>query len=637
MNPIFKWLIAVAAGIAALALALVLALTWLFDANAYKSEIESWVEKETGLALSLAGGVSLSLFPRLGVEVGRAALRNPPGFGAGNLAEFEALALRVNLGSLLAGAVVPDLVAVEGLKVRLVRAAPGRHNYDPLLAPRDGAGGPPPAVLAFGGLTLANAELSYQDQTSGETFSITDLNFRSGPFSAGRSASVAARFQFSHSAHSGQGQASVEAELSLDQALRLYRLTLLGAELTLAGPGTFRRGFQLRSTGNAGYDAKTRVLSLESLEIAATIPDIIDAPVRIRVPKAAVDLPAGTATMQRFSVTALDLDIRGELGVSALGTDPSLKGNIRLAGFNPRQLLARLGGPPPDTAADGWPNEARLETRVSGDRRGLTLDPVALTLDGIRVAGRIDLEFAPEWPLMTALRVEGLTGTRGDPLALTLSGSGRAPAEASAYRVDDLELTLGPVTARGKIELNVSGDVPTYTASLQLPSFDPRALLDHLGQAAPETGDPKALTRLSASAMVTGSGADLILEPLTLKLDDTRITGTLNVSDGLSESRALNFDLRADALDSGRYLPFTFPGTEQGSPALASFGALPSLELNGRLRLDAVIVGDVIIDNVEVVARSRGGRLELQSGSVSPRLTPGGRMAASASLTLPPT
>jgi AsmA protein len=192
------------------------------------------------------------------------------------------------------------------------------------------------------------------------------------------------------------------------------------------------------------------------------------------------------------------------------------------------------------------------------------------------------------------------------------------------------------VSARGKIELNASGEIPTYTASLELPSFDPRALLDHLGQAAPETGDPKALTRLSASAVVTGSGTDLILEPLTLKLDDTQVTGTLSVSDGLSESRAMKFDLRADALDSGRYLPFTFPGTEQEAPTLASLGALWSLDLNGRLRLEALTVGDVIIDDVEVVARSRSGRLELQSGSVSPRLTPGGRIAASASLTQPP-
>jgi hypothetical protein len=636
LNPIFKWLTAVAAGIAVLVLALVLALSWLFDANAYKSEIEAWVEKETGLALSLAGDVSLSLFPRLSLEVGPAALRNPPGFGAGNLAQFEALALRVKLGSLLAGAVVPDLVAVEGLKVRLVRAVSGRHNYDSLLAPRHGAGGPPPAALAFGGLTVANAELSYQDQTSGETLSITDLNFRSGAFSAGGAASVTAQFQFGHSGHRLQGQTSVEAELSTDQALRLYHLKLLAADATLGGPGPSERRSQLRSTGNAGYDAESRVLSLENVEVAATNPDIIDAPVRVRIPKAALDLAAGTATVERFSVNALEVNISGELGVSALGADPALKGNIRVAGFNPRLLLTRLGGPPPDTAADGWPNEARLETRVSGDRRGLTLNPVALTLDTVLIGGRIDLGFGPEWPLTTSLRAEGLRGAHGDPLALALRGSGRVPEGASTYRVDDLELTLGPVSARGKIELNANGEIPTYTASLELPSFDPRALLDHLGQAAPETGDPKALTRLSASAVVTGSGTDLILEPLTLKLDDTQVTGTLSVSDGLSESRAMKFDLRADALDSGRYLPFTFPGTEQEAPTLASLGALWSLDLNGRLRLEALTVGDVIIDDVEVVARSRSGRLELQSGSVSPRLTPGGRIAASASLTQPP-
>ena len=636
MKTTLRWLAGIAAGVTVLALAVALAAAWWFDSDVLKTEIEARVEKETGLALSISGDLSLSLFPGVGVELGHTALANAPGFGGESLAEFEALSLRLRLKALLGGTVALDAVVVEGLKVRLVRDASGRHNYDALLAPADGTGDPSPALLAFGGLTLVDAALSYDDRTSGETLRITHLNFRSGPLSVRRPVPVAAQFQYSHPARRLEGDASIEAELSIDETLKSYSLRSVALAAALRGPEASGGGLRLQSQSDLRYDATTRRFSLENLELAAADPRFIDTPIRLRIPRAAVDLKAGTASLERFAVRALELDIHGDLAVSAADADPTVTASIRVEPFNPRQLLARLGRPPAETDGDGWPKEARLESGVSGDTRGVTLDPFALTLDGTRISGRIDLGLSAEWPLAVALRADGPWGVRNDPLALTLRGSGRAGEAASSYRFSDLELGLGSLIARGEIQVRAADGGPNMIASLELPAFDARALLGKLGVPVPDTQDPKALTRLAARAVVTGSDADLVLDPLTLELDDTQVSGSVSVSDALSQSPAVNFTFRADALDTRRYLPFTLPGSEQGAAAPGFLAGLRSLDLNGRLRLGRLVVGDVTLDDVELVARSRNGRLELRSGSLPPMPSAGGPIAASGPLALPP-
>ncbi len=630
----FKWLAGIAAGVVVLALVLALVAAWLFDADAIKAEIEARVKSETGLVLSIDGDLSPFFFPGLGVKVGHTELHNPPGFADRNLAEFETLTLRVKLSPLLAGTVAPDLVAVEGLNVHLARSASGGNNFDRMLTAGNGDGEPPSALLALGRLELSEATLTYVDLASGERLRVTDLDFHVGPLSARRFAPLAARFRFSDPARNVEGHASVGAELSADPAQQTFRAQSLAAEVTFRGPDLPGGGFQIDASADARFDTSGRLLSLLDLELAGTAPGIIESPIGVRIPRATVDLIAGTASLERFALTIAGLDIGGDLAASELGKDPTLKGRVTVASFSPAELMARLGRPLPDTLNAELPDDARLESSVAGNLHGVTLEPLALTLGRVRADGRLHLGFSPGWPVTTAMRIEMPPITAGGPLQLTLSGSGRA-AEQARYQADELELTLGPLTARGDIKLDASGDKLSYRASLTLPRFDARALLGYLGLPAPRTGDPMAFTRVEAVAAVAGGHTDLVLDPLTLKLDDTRISGSLSVTEMSSPGRAVDFELRADALDVGRYLPLDSDGSKDQVSAAAPLGILRPLNLNGRLSLAKLVVGDVVMDDVQLVARSRDGRLELQTGSVSSLSTSSARVATSGSLAPP--
>lgn len=621
----------IAAGVTALALLLVLLAAWLFDGDAIKAEIETRVKSETGLVLSIDGDLSLLLFPGPGVKVGRTALRNPPELGDRDLAEFETLTFRVKLFPLLGGTVVPELVAVEDLNVHLVRSASGRYNFDRMLKRGDGDGGSPSSVLALGRLRLVNATLTYIDRASGETLRLTDLNLRAGPLSTVRPAPLAGRFEFSDSRRKVAGHVTFGAELSADPVKQSLSAQSLAVEVSLRESDLPVAGVQIEASADARFDLPSRLLSVQNLELAGTGSGLFASPIGVRSPLVTVDLPSGTASSKRFNLTIAGLDIGGGFAASGLGTEPTLDGRLSVASFRPVELMARLGRPLPDALIAELPDEARLETIVSGDLRGVTLEPLAVTLGRIRADGRFHLDFRPDWPVTTSVRISAPLVTTGDPVQLTLRGSGRAAEAAPRYQADNLELTLGPLTARGEITLDASGDAFSYGASLELPKFDARALLTYLGLPTPATEDPTAFTGVEASGVVSGGRSELTLNPLTLKLDDMRITGSLRVTQMLSAGRAVEFSLAADTLDVGRYLPLQSDGSSNQAPAAGPLGILQPLNLNGRMSLGTLVFGDVIMNEVQVVTRSGNARLELQTGSASSRTTSSARAANSAS------
>ncbi len=593
-----------------------LAVNWWFDADALKAEISARVQGETGLELEISGDLRPLLFPGAGVRVGRTALRNPPRFGGENLAEFDALTVRVKLLSLLQGRVVLDRVKVAGLRLYLLRGDSGGYNFDPLLAPGDGSG-PPPALLALTPLAVSDAALSYVDQASGEAVEITNLNLRIDPQGGDGRAALAASFGFSVPAGSLSGEVSVGANLSADPAKPIFRAQSVTAATAIRGSGVPGGSLALEAGVDARFDAATRSLDLEALELAARGPALAESPLKLRVPRAAANFGTGTASTARFVIDGLGVEIEGDLVAEGLGRETAVRASIKSADFQPADLLRGLGRPLPESLEAKAPREARFEATVSADHAGIRVDSIDAAAEAYRLRGQMALGFEPQRPLKLALKLEGPPLAEDRPVLITLSASARAPEGAAVYPIDEMELTLGPVTAKGKGEIDTGGDDLSYTASLTLPRFDARALFDYLGQAPPGLEDATALTRVSAAATAAGSDTLIRLDPFTLALDDTHVRGAIEISGLNSAAPAVIFALQADALDAKRYLPVASAESAPGAAGGASLAIFAALKVNGRLRVNALTVGDWVMNDVQIEARTRNGRLELQTGSAA--------------------
>ncbi len=94
---------------------------------------------------------------------------------------------------------------------------------------------------------------------------------------------------------------------------------------------------------------------------------------------------------------------------------------------------------------------------------------------------------------------------------------------------------------------------PQYAGELILAPLNLKKMLASLGQAAPETSEAYALTELALTANLQGSDTQLTLDPFTITLDKTQLTGRFALTDFASGAVELKLD--GDSINVDHYLP----------------------------------------------------------------------------------
>ncbi len=175
---------------------------------------------------------------------------------------------------------------------------------------------------------------------------------------------------------------------------------------------------------------------------------------------------------------------------------------------------------------------------------------------------------------------DALPGARPVPVDLTLQ---RLALGGDGPRLEGLAATAAGVELAASARGDAGGRI---TGRLEIRPFDPRAVMDRLGLAAPATADPKALRRASLATGFTAGGGAWSLENLDLALDDSRLQGRVRAG----SKGPLRFQLTLDTLDLDRYLPPAAPegraGKATGAAAPAAPPALPA-EVEARGTVEA--------------------------------------------------
>ena len=81
MKRTLRILLAVLGVLVALIVVAVIALPLIFDPNDYKPQINAAIERQIGREVNISGDIGLSVFPWLGLELGRVEVANAEGFG----------------------------------------------------------------------------------------------------------------------------------------------------------------------------------------------------------------------------------------------------------------------------------------------------------------------------------------------------------------------------------------------------------------------------------------------------------------------------------------------------------------------------------------------------------------------------
>ena len=145
----------------------------------------------------------------------------------------------------------------------------------------------------------------------------------------------------------------------------------------------------------------------------------------------------------------------------------------------------------------------------------------------------------------------------GDPLqgkTVTFSAQGQLLADMSANVAEwtNLKLSANQLRALGELHVRDLDKTPQLSGGLSVASFNLREFLDSIGQPAPALGDG-SLNKFEMVTRLAATPTSVALDDLTLKLDDSTITGRVAVDDFAKQS--LRLQLKADTFDADRYRP----------------------------------------------------------------------------------
>lgn len=249
----------------------------------------------------------------------------------------------------------------------------------------------------------------------------------------------------------------------------------------------------------------------------------------------------------------------------------------------------------------GRPAPLALSARVQGEDVDVTA--------GVEAVLAADLAAGSYTLADGQLDVTG-TGVPGESVSASFNELA-ADLEADEITIAGLVGQLASLEARGDLSGSLA-DGLALGGQLEIPQFDPRALLSALGVDL-VTADPDVLARASASAQLDYGPAKALLQNLTMTLDDTSLTGSAGV-----RGDAIEFNLTMDDINVDRYLP---PSEEGGEAGTTEEGDLDEVDLptdairntsaNGQFAIGQAQFAGLKFQDLKLAVTGRNGRLTL--------------------------
>jgi uncharacterized protein involved in outer membrane biogenesis len=269
-----------------------------------------------------------------------------------------------------------------------------------------------------------------------------------------------------------------------------------------------------------------------------------------------------------------------EMALDVSGTQPRVSMRWELKSVEIAALLEALGE---EAGIEDLGGTLSLSGAIEGD-----LDTQRFQASNLRLATELRGAALPVEPLEVVFTTNADIDIGADRVAL------------SGMRVAALGLTLtGSVKAS-----DVMGD-PKYSGTVRLARFSPQALLRRLDQPLIVTTDPNVLGAMSLSTRLRGSMRAFALTDLRLVLDDTTLTGSVDIPS--FRGPTVRFDLNIDAVDVDRYLP---PVASDASTEVDDELPLEdarALTMNGQLKAGRLQVAGFDLSNAAVTVASKQG------------------------------
>ena len=297
------------------------------------------------------------------------------------------------------------------------------------------------------------------------------------------------------------------------------------------------------------------------------------------------DMQSGNIQLPALQASMLGFSLNGNLSASNMqGSNGSINGQLSLQGNNLSQVLNAVE----QQALGEVLQSVDLDVRINGTSSSVRLSPLNLDM----VAAGPQLGNTPQTLRLSADTLVNLDNNSLQLDSFSLNGLG-------------LDMT-GSITAT-----NLSGDA-AFNGSVSVPTFNARRLMQQLNLPVPETADSNTLQAVSLATTFAGSSTSMVLNQLNLKLDQSTISGSVDLRDLNTGSG--NFAVDIDSINADRYLPP--PSASGAATTSASDDALPveqlrAMNLQGAVNIGQLTISGLQMRNIRVQLNAENGNIAL--------------------------
>jgi AsmA protein len=421
MDRLVKILLVVLAGVVGIVVIAAVGLLLFFDPNDYRDEIAAEVEKATGRELTIAGDLSLSVFPWLAVEVGQTTLANAEGFGEQPFATFEHAELSMRLVPLiLRQEITVGTAALDSLVLNLAVAEDGRTNWQDLAEtageePAEPATDGGPADLDIQNVLVRNAEIAYSDAQAGSSYKISGLTLETGRIAGGVPFDLDAEFDFA------------------------------------ADPGEVAGHLAIAGTTTIGEELAT--LGIENLDVTGQIRGIAEEPAELAftAPSVMVDMNRQTASIGELQFAFLGVQASASVEPFSYAGTPQPQARLQVEPFSLKGVMQALGTEPPVTADPAALTRVAFSAEAAVGETALALSSLTLELDDTTLKGTLSLPTTEDGLIEFDLAADSIDVDR------YMAPGNVAADDAEAASTDDIEIPVDLIRAlqaRGSVTLD---------------------------------------------------------------------------------------------------------------------------------------------------------------------------------------
>lgn len=422
-RKILKWTGISVGSLLALLIMAIVVIPHVVNLGPVKQEIERVASRQTDRQVTIAGPLSLSLFPWVGFDARDVSVANARGFGDKPLMHVSEAEIHVELLPLIIGTTKVSGITLDRLSLNLARNASGAGNWTGIGGTgTKQAGKPAPATarttnlagLSIGRIALNGMTINYDDARAGKHYTLSGINLKASRIASGRTFPLEFRFTFN------SRQPHVNVVLDLTTGVR-FDATLQHVEL-----------------GNGKLSAKISGAGLNQPLDTST-----------RWKQIGIDLADNTAQLKGLEATAANTTLTLNGTAQNLRKQPVFNGHLAIDPFSPRKLLAALGNPIPG-GLQGF-NLASVESDIRVGANTISLDHLKLRLDSSTLTGRVSVPDLKRKALRFDLALDAINLNQYLP-----AGSGPARHAAAQHSSRFMETRL---PGRLLSDLDMSGQL----------------------------------------------------------------------------------------------------------------------------------------------------------------------------------